>query len=80
MKIVSKIAPQTVTPAEMKDGEIGIIRNWSVSGYIGRIVQKYKNDLITLGMRAEHSFLGTGDIAGKKCQVEILSPGTQLEI
>ena len=72
--------PRIVTPSEMKDGEIGEIVEWTFDGAIGRIVQKYKESLISLGMHSGKSFSLAGNIKLKGCEVRILPPGTKFEL
>jgi len=41
----------------MKNGQVGIITKWAnVPGYIGRIVQRYGNILISVGMHSNQSW------------------------
>jgi len=35
--------------SKMKDGDIAVITRWLVGSYVGRVVQRYKNCLLTLG-------------------------------
>jgi hypothetical protein len=35
---------------DMKDGQIGVIVKWKGDGYLGRIVQRHWNTLISVGM------------------------------
>ena len=39
----------SVCISEMKDGDIAVITSWSIEGYIGRVVQRYHNFLLTVG-------------------------------
>ena len=92
MKLVNNNA-KLVTPAQMKDGDIGVIRKWylgltsignrkrSVLAYIGSIVQKLEGGkLIILGKRSGHHFKDTDKIISDDCLIELLPPGTLLEI
>lgn len=38
---------------EMKDGQVGIITTWTISSYVGRIVQRHGSDLIAIGLPEE---------------------------
>jgi len=83
MKLANKNRNRKLlTPAQMKDGDIGVIRKWSYTlAYIGDIVQKFENDkLITLGKNWKHSFKNADKITSDDCLIEILPPGTLLEI
>jgi len=66
----------------MLDGDIAVITNWSVSNYVGRIVQRYGDSLITLG---EDSGWGWGEYfknvkSDSQCRVRILEKGETLEV
>lgn len=69
-----------ITPAEMKDGQVGIIREWSSCEYIGRVVQCHYNTLVSLGMPGDYSFGNIKALDKPHLQIEILPPGTTLEI
>jgi len=81
MKLVNNNT-NLLTPAQMKDGDIGVIRKWSYTlAYIGDIVQKLEGgELITLGKSSEYHFINTDKITSDDCLIEILPPGTLLEI
>ena len=49
--------------SEMEDGDIAIITKWEVKNYVGRVVQRYKNYLLTLG---EDSGSGWGKFFNNK--------------
>ena len=65
----------------MRDGDIGEIVDWPIPSYIGRIVQRYKSHLLTVGRPSEE---GWGDIYNlpysNKRRVRILEPGEVLEV
>ena len=48
--------PNLLTPYEMRDGEVGIVRKWAFDkkDYVGKIVQRYKDELILIGHPAEN--------------------------
>lgn len=46
---LAKKENSSIPVKEMKDGDIAVITNWGVNNYVGRIVQRYKNYLLTLG-------------------------------
>ena len=80
MKLIKMGENNWITPSEMKDGQIGIIRKWTVESYVGMIVQKYGNSLVCLGLPSSRSFNGGGTITHPDCLIEILPYGTTLEI
>jgi len=80
MKIVSEPA-NDVQVGEMKCGQIAIIVRWSLSIYVGRIVQRYENKLVTLGEDAEKSWSCFESLEkNSKLRVRILPKGTIIEL
>lgn len=87
MKLIKANNVLLVTPKEMPLNSIGIIRNWSVKGYIGKIVKKIKvgdwtkPQLISLANGDESYWQDCGEYYdANKYMVELLPSGTQLEI
>jgi hypothetical protein len=88
MKIVAH-GPSFTHINKMVDGQIAIIRKWSVPTYIGRIVQRYQDSLIALGEPSGNSWPNLFK-SQANCQpplsdtsehyVEILGAGTVIEI
>lgn len=70
--------------ADMKDGEIAVITVWSGPNYVGRIVQRYGNNLVSLGMGCSHSWSEAWGIDKNifidGCLVRTLAPGDELVI
>lgn len=70
------------------DGQIAVITRWSVNRYIGRIVQRYGNNLVSLGRPVAKSWPGffnegnpvTRDTLGYTFRCKVLEPGTELVI
>ena len=65
----------------MRDGQIGEIVQWSDPKHIGRIVQRFGSDIITIGMPKGESWSGIcnrGEVDG--CQIRLLEVGETLEI
>lgn len=72
--------PNDICVKDMKDGDIAVITNWSCGDYIGLVVQRYKDFLITVGSRSgngwnEYFKHGSGS---KNCCVRLLEPGEEL--
>jgi len=42
----------------MKDGQIGVIAEWSNDYHIGEIVMRHGNSLIAVGMASDYSWSG----------------------
>lgn len=81
MKLVQVNNIKTIMPCDMKEGQIGIIRQWASDSnrYIGTIVIVSMGTLIALGL--EHiTWSQVMTMNMPDCQIEILSPGTLLEV
>lgn len=67
---------------EMKDGQIAIITKWGNSPeYIGRIVQRYGDELITIGMNSHYRWDNLSDgLLSPECRVRLLQPGETITI
>ena len=68
---------------QMKDGQIGVITRWGSRTYLGLTVQRYRNDLIGVGVESGVSwpFLfkePAGEL--QHLHVSILPTGTELTI
>jgi hypothetical protein len=76
---------QEIPIKDLKDGEIAVVTQWPVPHYIGLIVQRYGDYLITLGSAHSSSWakffikdFSTGQF--DDCKVRVLPKGTQIEI
>lgn len=82
VKIAQEPKDNTISVLDMKDGDIAIIVDWSSRDHLGKIVQRYKDNLITVGKHSGEgwsSFFLTTDESPKR-RVRILPKGTLLEI
>lgn len=67
----------------MLDGQVGIITNWEDSPqYVGRIVQRHGDDLITINAPKGNSWprLFHNEMDMPECRVRILPKGTKIEL
>jgi hypothetical protein len=70
-----------VSPKDMKDGEIGIIREWNrMKEHIGVIVQKTRTGLIAIGKPSDYSWPNPDVLYESVFQIELLKPGDTLVI
>lgn len=67
---------------DMRDGEIAIIRRWLIPSGKNVVVQRYGNDLISLGSPQANGWKNyfRKDSSINDNLVEILNPGTHLVI
>lgn len=72
---------EILTPAQMKDGQMGVIVEWPFKDHIGEIVQKYDHcHLIVLGKDSGDSFDTAHNLVEDKFKVRILRKGDTIEI
>jgi len=64
--------------SEMQDGQIGVITSWLHENYVGRIIQRHNDRLVTLQRKYLESFSAITD--SEKCRVRILQKGEVLII
>lgn len=81
MKVELELEYHYKHPSDMEDGEIAIITAWPSTSinYNGRVVQRYKDKLITLGAQSGESW-SSMDTLGPLCRVRTLEPGEKLVI
>ena len=82
LKLQVELVDGTIPVSEMKDGDIGVIIYWSTSRYIGRIVQRYCDCLLTVGAE---SGCGWGEYfkspyVNSGCRVRILEKSETLVV
>lgn len=73
---------EDISVFEMKDGQIAVITNWGGSPYYnGKVIQRYGNSLITIGMDCRNGwpmfYNGLPDSAHR---VRLLQPGEAITI
>ena len=56
IKLIEKEKPKGVWVGDMKNGDVAIIVNCVINCYVGRIVQRHGNALITIGASLTWSF------------------------
>ena len=76
-----KSTNKVIKASEMKDGQIGVIHEHSCPDYFGRIVQRYKEVLITIGESSGHAFPSIlGSSAAENVKIRLLEAGDTIEI
>lgn len=81
VRLVEKPVDKSVPLAEMKDGDMGIITNWTYDSAVGTIVQRYKDALISVGKVSGNSWSGIfPDNDSLPCRIRILEKGETLII
>ncbi len=83
VKIAKKNKPRIVPMYDMKNGEIGVITDENYEPYNGEVVKantfQSKIDVFGLGSNNSH-WVSTEPGQGRGLKVEILEPGTIIEI
>ena len=78
VKLKQEYKDNSIPVSELKDGQIGIITDWNHKGYMGCIVQRYGDNIITVGKGIDSScqYIPTNT----DCRVRIIEDGTELII
>ena len=82
MKLKVNFTDINVHINKMQDGDIAVITHWGdCDEYIGRVVQRYKDTLISVGRESQERFseIFTSS-TNKECFVRILQPGDTITI
>jgi len=77
-----KNKPNGIPVCDMNDGDIAVIVAWTQAEYVGHIVQRCGNALITLGKPEGHRWsdcFRPGDLI-PSCRVRILGKGEMLVV
>lgn len=73
-------AKNTISPKDMKDGQIAIITDWAADQrYRNTIVQRYENRLIALGKKSGQSWTNINTIDGEH-KVRLLEIGETIVV
>ena len=78
VKLKQEYKDNSIPVSELKDGQIGVITEWTNNYYIKTIIQKNQFVLIVIGGKCGD---GWGKIpTSEDCRVRILEDGTELII
>jgi hypothetical protein len=81
MKIVNKNELNWVTPNQVKDGQICIVRHFAgFQEKVGKIMQRYDDKFIVLGAHRGEAHSNLFKVNDSSVLVEVLTEGTLLEI
>jgi len=80
LKLVEEKPQSVICVGDMKDGQIGVIVKWPLKSYLGRVVQRNHNRLITLGDTFDKGWGEYYPVKARKedCQVRLLEKGEML--
>lgn len=56
IELVKKERPERIWVGSMEDGDVGVIVSHMSSYYLGRIVQKHGDSLVSIGMQHNHGW------------------------
>lgn len=76
--VLADRADESIPAYAMNCGQVGVITSWITGSYVGRVVQRWRGDLITLGMSR-----GNGwkiDNLDHTCRVRLLVDGEKLVV
>ncbi len=69
----------TIPVSSMKDGEIAVIRSWKHdTAYNGKIVQRFRDILVSIGQPEGNSWSGLFREPMHDCRVELLKSGATI--
>jgi len=82
VKLESKRRKGVINVSELKDGQIAEIISWIYSEYIGIIVQRYQDSLVSIGESSGDSWesIYKSHLFNEVCVVRILDEGEMLII
>ena len=79
VELLEKEPIEGIPVSMMKDGVIGVIVAWGFAEYIGRVVQRHGNTLISIGMES-NCVWDDIDSLSPDCRVRVLEKGEKLVI
>ena len=79
VKLLKEEPINDVLVNDMEDGEIGVIVAWEPNEYIGRIVQRHEDELISIGKAYRYRWNAI-DRLPSACRVRVLKKGEKLVI
>lgn len=82
MATVKKFNEEIVCLSKMEDGDVAEIIAWTDRREIGKVIQRYGNNIIIIGEPYGSSYptiLGYDNV-DEECLVKILSKGTTIEL
>ena len=68
----NELEPKQLIASELKDGQLAIIIDTGFEHYYGRIVQRYGNSMVSIGLREGKSW---SDITCNTLKVRVLDEG-----
>ena len=82
LRLQTEPVDKTIPASQMNDGDIGVITSWNALDYIGRIVQRYRDLLITVGSPSGNGwerYFRSNDTK-PRCRVRLLEKGETLVV
>ena len=72
VRLKNELEPKQLEARELKDGQLAIIIDTGYEHYYGRIVQRYGNSMVAIGLKEGNSW---GDITCNTLKVRVLDEG-----
>lgn len=73
----NELEPKQTVANELKDGQLAIIIDTKFEDYYGRIVQRYGNSMVSIGLKKGNSW---SDITYNTLKVRVLDEGELLVV
>lgn len=71
------VSDKSIPVRNLKDGQVAVITYWGVhESYVGRIVQRNENRLVSVGMGGGHTWQSI--LSHDSLRVQVLPEGTEL--
>lgn len=80
LKLVNPEKPKDIQVGDMQDGDIAVITQWNAGQYIGRVVQRYGDYLISVGALMGHGWGKMFPADWPECRVRVLEKGETLVV
>jgi len=84
IELVEKDKLKGIWAGDMEDGDVGMIVAWAYNMYIDRVVQRYQNSLIAIGIPSDFAWprVWSDDKCklSSDCRVQLLEKGEMLVV
>jgi hypothetical protein len=83
VRLQNKYQNKLITPNQLEDGDLAEIIKWGDAvGYVGYIVQRYQDRLITVGKYSGHSWIDidSNSLNDGTCLLRVLEKGELIEV
>ena len=76
LRLKEELVPARTVAKDLRDGQLAVVIDNEYNGYKGRIIQKFGDDLVTIGMSTGNGWRGGANI--NTLEVRVLKDGEVL--